>query len=204
VTVEVWWGRLEQARDDFVEDLDEVEQGRLAAYVREADRQRFLLGVTMVRRLLGWRFSLPPASVRLDRTCPDCGKPHGKVRAKGVELSVTHSGELVGVAIAEVPVGIDVEQVDRELDVDAVARVALAPDEMAVLERSDEKQNVFTEYWTRKEAVVKALGTGLRTDLRTVGVPDGMQLVELPTEPGYRAALAVVAAEPPAVETFSF
>lgn len=201
--VEVWWARTGEGRDEFVEDLDEVERARLAAYVRAADQERFLLGVTMVRRLLGARFSLLPASVRLDRTCPDCGKPHGKVRADGVELSVTHSGELVGVAIADVPVGIDVERVDETLDVDAVARVALAADEVEKLKQYDgiEKARAFTAYWTRREAAVKATGDGLRAEPGPVA---GVQVVELATEPDYRAALAVVEIEPPSVKVFSF
>jgi 4'-phosphopantetheinyl transferase len=205
MTVEVWWARIDQARDEFTDDLDEVERGRLAAYRRDEDRARFLLGVTIVRRLLAARFSLPAANVRLDRACPECGKPHGKVRAEGVELSVTHSGELVGVAVANDPVGLDVEQLDPDLDVDGVARLSLSPAEARELSRYDgiEKTRVFTQYWTRKEALVKATGDGLRVDLRTV-VADGMQVRELPVGPDHVAALAVVAAEPPVVQTFSF
>jgi 4'-phosphopantetheinyl transferase len=205
-TVEVWWGRIEQVRDEFADDLDEVELGRLAAYLRDEDKARFLLGCTMVRRLLAERFSLPAAKVRLDRTCPDCGKPHGKVRAEGAELSVTHSGDLVGVAIGDEPVGLDVEKINPGLDLDGVARMSLSPEELKELERYDgiAKARRFTTYWTRKEAVVKATGDGLRTDLRTVTVPDGMHLCELSVDPGYAAALAVVGAAPPVVQVFRF
>ncbi|MEU4294147.1 4'-phosphopantetheinyl transferase superfamily protein [Kribbella sp. NPDC026596] len=198
---EVWWARIDQARDEFADDLDEVERGRLAAYLRDEDRARFLLGCTIVRRLLAARFLSPAAKVRLDRTCPDCGKPHGKVRADGVELSVTHSGDLVGVAIGDHPVGLDVEKIDPGMDVDGVARMALAPEEVQELRRYDgiERVRAFTTYWTRKEAVVKATGDGLRTDLRRVAVPDGIQLQELAVGPDHRAALAVVCAEPPVV-----
>ena len=186
--------------------MDEVERGRLAAYVRDEDRARFLLGCTMVRRLVAERFSLPAANVRLDRTCPDCGKPHGRVRAEGVELSVTHSGDLVGVAIGDHPVGLDVEKINPDLDIDGVARMSLSPEELNELERYDgiDKARRFTQYWTRKEAVVKATGDGLRTDLRTVTLPAGIHLSELSVDPGYAAALAVVTAAPPAVQVFSF
>ena len=189
------------ARDAFVEDLDEVERGRLAAYRWDADKARFLVGVSIVRRLLAARFSLPPAQVKLDRSCPDCGKPHGKVRADGAELSVTHSGDLVGVAIGDHPLGLDVEKIDPRVDVDGVAKLALSPREVQELTQYDglTKAEVFTSYWTRKEAVVKATGQGLRTDLRTVTDPDGIQLVELTVEPGYAAALAVVSTQPPVV-----
>jgi 4'-phosphopantetheinyl transferase len=199
--VEVWWGRIEQVRAEFADDLDPVELQRLKAYRRDADKARFLLGCTIVRRLLASRSSLPAASIRLDRTCPDCGKPHGKVRAEGAELSVTHSGDLVGVAISDRSVGLDVEKVDPGIDVDGLARIALSNAELATLPRDEQRAHAFTTYWTRKEAIVKATGAGLRTDLRTItGQPDGFQLVELEVDPGYVAALAVVSAEPPVVQ----
>jgi len=204
MTVDVWWGRIDQTRDEFVEDLDPIERERLAAYVRPDDRARFLLGCTMVRRLLAARFSLPAAKIELDRTCPRCGKPHGKVRADGVELSVTHSGDLVGVAVSNQPVGLDVEKIDAGTDVDGLAKLALAPEEIDQLHQYDglEKLRVFLTYWTRKEAVVKATGEGLPADLRTVAAYDGIQLRDV--DPGYVAALAVVSAEPPVVRRFRF
>ncbi len=189
------------ARDEFVRDLDEVERGRLGGYLREVDKARFLLGVTLVRRVLAERFSLPAARVVLDRTCVECGKPHGKVRAAGVELSVTHSGDLVGIAVAERPVGLDVEKVDLGVDVDAVARVALTDAEVRELRGYDgvAKARAFTTYWTRKEAVVKATGEGLRGDLRAA-VPDGVHVQDLDVGVDHRAAIAVVSGERPVVQ----
>ncbi|TCC50865.1 4'-phosphopantetheinyl transferase superfamily protein [Kribbella capetownensis] len=204
MTVDVWWARIDQARDEFATDLDAVERERLAAYIHADDRKRFLLGCTMVRRLLAARFSLPAASIRLDRTCPRCGKPHGKVRADGVELSVTHAGDLVGVAISDRPVGIDVEKVDPHLDVDGLAKVALIPEEIHELSRHDENEKVraFLRYWTRREAAVKATGEGLPA--KPGKITAGIQLEELDVDPDHVAALAVVSAEPPVVRTFRF
>ncbi|WP_427895805.1 4'-phosphopantetheinyl transferase family protein [Kribbella sp. GL6] len=196
MTVEVWWADVDAARDEFLADLDQVERDRFAAYRRTVDKRRFLLGVTIVRRVLAARFSLPAASIRLDRTCPECGKPHGKVRADGVELSVTHSGELVGVAFADRPVGLDVEKVDPEVDVDGVARIAFAADEVRELASrfGIDKVRAFTEKWTGMEAAVKATGQGLGGS-----IPDGIQVVPLDVGADHRAALAVVSGEPPVV-----
>ncbi|MFB6718719.1 4'-phosphopantetheinyl transferase family protein [Kribbella sp. NPDC056345] len=206
--VEVWWARVGQARPEFVADLNAVEQQRYAAYRRDADKARFLLGVTMVRRLLGARMSLPSASVVLDRTCPDCGKPHGKVRADGVELSVSHSGDWVGLAIGTAPVGLDVEQIDSRVEVDGVAGMSLAPEELAELARAHDKPRAFATYWTRKEALLKATGEGI-AGLQSVVVsgPDqppvvlkweggAVQLADLEVGNGYAAALAVLSPEP--------
>ena len=205
--VEVWWGRIEQVREEYADDLDPVEVQRMDAYVRADDSARFLLGCTMVRRVLARRSSLPAASISLDRTCPQCGGPHGKVRADGVELSVTHAGDLVGVAVGDAPLGLDVEQVDPTIDVDGLARLSLSEQERAALPRDDPgtRARAFTALWTRKEAVVKATGDGLRTDLRTItGPPAGFHLMDLTVDRDYAAALAVISPEPPDVRTFRF
>ncbi|MGW7680148.1 4'-phosphopantetheinyl transferase family protein [Kribbella sp. NPDC054772] len=200
--VEVWWAEVGLARQDFIADLNDVERGRLDAYLRDVDKARFLLGVTIVRRVLAARLSLPAAKIELDRTCPECAKPHGKVRTPGAELSVTHSGDLVGVAFAEQPVGLDVEQIDSTIDVDAVARIALAPAEAQELNGYDgiAKARAFTTYWTRKEAVLKATGEGLRGDLRAA-VPPGMHVIDLEVGADHRAALAIISRAQPTIRT---
>lgn len=204
-SVEIWWARLADAREDLAADLDPVEAGRLCAYRRQADRDRFLLGVTITRRVLAATFSVRPAAVELDRSCPTCGRPHGKVRsAAGIRLSVSHSGELVGVAFhPSAEVGLDVEQVDPGLDVDALARMTLSAAETLP---DNDRSLAFTRYWVRKEAVLKATGAGLSRDLRSITVtapdqppavtgeeqPAGIQLVDLQVDDGYLAALAVL------------
>ncbi|WP_157996178.1 4'-phosphopantetheinyl transferase superfamily protein [Kribbella sp. VKM Ac-2569] len=114
---------------------------------------------------------------------------------------MTHSGELVGVAVADRPVGLDVEKVDPGMDVDAVARVALTDAEMRELSGYDgiAKARAFTTYWTRKEAVVKATGEGLRGDLRAT-VPEGVQVQDLDVGVDHRAALAVISNATPVVQ----
>ncbi|WP_133780986.1 4'-phosphopantetheinyl transferase superfamily protein [Kribbella sp. VKM Ac-2571] len=114
---------------------------------------------------------------------------------------MTHSGDLVGMAVADRPVGLDVEKVDPGVDVDAVARVALTDAEMRELSGYDgvAKARAFTTYWTRKEAVVKATGEGLRGDLRAA-VPDGVQVQDLDVGGEHRAALAVISNAAPVVQ----
>lgn len=220
--VEVWWARVTDSRPGLADDLDGVERGRLAAYARPDDQARFLVACAIVRRAVGAHLSLPPAKVRLDRACPDCTRPHGKVRAidaEGIHLSVSHSGELIAVAIHPgTPVGVDVEVVDPRIDPDSLATVSLAELEAKELARYEpaERARAFTAYWTRKEAVVKATGDGMRADLRKVivspphepaalldwsGYDGPVQLVDLEAGPDYTAALAVLSSEPPQVHT---
>ena len=214
MTVEVWWARVRDARPDLTTELSAVEKDRLAAYARDEDKARFLLGAAVIRRVLGQRMEMSPATVQLDRSCPDCDRPHGKVTTEGMQLSVSHSGDLIAVAFhPRTAVGVDVELVDPAIDADSLASVSLAESEaeqLATIEPT-ERARAFTKYWTRKEAVVKATGDGIRADLRKVIVsaPDRpaalvewpgyggpIQLVDLQAGQDYAAALAVLSDEP--------
>ncbi|MFF3202476.1 4'-phosphopantetheinyl transferase family protein [Streptomyces sp. NPDC002962] len=192
--VQVWWARLEDARAGLRGLLDPVERVRYEATVDPAGRGRFLVGCALSRLVLGELLGLAPADVPLRRVCPRCGGPHGKVRLapppdgpggappasdSSVTFSVTHSGALVGVAVCRGgEVGLDVEESHGVMDVDSAARVALSDAELAALyaRPAAERQPAFLRTWTRKEAVLKALGVGL-------GVPPRELEVSGPEQP---------------------
>lgn len=80
-------------------------------------------------------------------------------------MSISHSAERVAVAVASAPVGVDVEQL-IELDIGPLVDTVLHPDERSGIEDADG----FLTVWTRKEAVLKALGEGLRRPMTEVRV----------------------------------
>ena len=94
--------------------LDHAERERWAAYRRDADRDRFLVGCGLAKTVIAAGTGQRPAEVSFDRACRQCGKPHGKpaVRGGDLEFSVAHSGDLVAVAVATAPLGVDVEQLE--------------------------------------------------------------------------------------------
>jgi 4'-phosphopantetheinyl transferase len=214
-TAEVWWARRQDAAANLPGLLDGAERERWAAYRRDADRERFLVGCALAKTVLAACTGQRPAEVRFDRACRQCGKPHGKPVLQGgdVEFSVSHSGDLVAVAVAAAPVGVDVEQLEDRPRGDPVAlgRVVLAEPEREALGAlaPAARARAFLVAWTRKEAVTKAQGDGLRVPFREVVVteaaaaprllawpypqePGRVSLLDLDPEPGYVAALAVL------------
>ncbi|SDD29313.1 4'-phosphopantetheinyl transferase family protein [Actinokineospora iranica] len=195
--------------------LDPVEQVRGETYARAVDRARFLTGRVMAKALVGRELGVPPRAVRFDSTCPDCDRPHGKPRVGGgPELSISHSGDRVAVALAAAPVGVDVEQVvERELMAELV-RMSLTEREQSAL--TTPVPGFFT-YWSRKEAVLKATGKGLAVPMRAIAVsapdeqpalldgtkagllPATTHLVDIDAGPGYRACVAVLGDAAPQV-----
>jgi 4'-phosphopantetheinyl transferase len=168
---QLWSARTTQAHDDLLDELDPIERGRLTAYRRQEDRDRFLLGCVIVRRVVGAHLRIESTDVVLDRTCPDCARPHGKVgvvAADPPQVSVSHSGGLVLVAVHRTAaIGVDVERVDPDLDTAGLTDVVLAPEEAEELSSvpAADRARAFTTYWTRKEAVLKATGDGMRAEL---------------------------------------
>jgi 4'-phosphopantetheinyl transferase len=222
-TAEVWWARRQDASACDTGLLDEIEQQRLAGYRRTEDGERFVVGCTLAKTLLARYTGRDPAQVRFDRTCGDCGRPHGRPVLVGagdtgsVRHSVSHSGDVVVVAMAQDPVGVDVEQLDgrtRQVgggDADAMARLVMSGSERAVLAavRPSGRAREFLVAWTRKEAVTKATGDGLSVAFSDVVVaadtgpprvvswpypqdPGRVSLHDLEAAPGYVAALAVI------------
>jgi len=220
-TADVWWARRADASDRLAGLLDEAERRRWAAFRRPEDRERFLVGCALAKAALARYTGRRPADVRFDRTCANCGQPHGKpviAGGGGPGHSVAHSGDLIVVAVAGTPVGVDVEQAGerRHLlggdgDPEALARLVLSEAEQAVLAEvpPGDRARAFLVAWTRKEAVTKATGDGMSVAFSEVVVaadagpprvtawpyprsPREVSLLDLDAAAGYVAALAVI------------
>ncbi|RJQ87079.1 4'-phosphopantetheinyl transferase family protein [Amycolatopsis panacis] len=197
--------------------LDDIERGRFEAYRQEIDRRRFLTGRVLAKTLTAQRLGGEPESVRFDSTCEDCGKPHGRPRVPGADLvlSISHSGELIGLAATDgVPVGLDVETSNRKAEASLVEYALSPAEQQAVAGLSDEERAAaFFVYWTRKEAVMKATGKGLKIPLQSITFsrydapaelvasgdpaldPAGTRLADLKAAEGHRAAVAALTTE---------
>ncbi|APC36316.1 MULTISPECIES: 4'-phosphopantetheinyl transferase superfamily protein [Nocardiopsis] len=242
LSIEVWWVRTSAADDRLLRLLDEEERSRNARFRLQADRDRHLLGRAVSRLLLAERADCPPEKVTFALRCRSCeekeragasrgedsaqgphGKPHPSGPAEGWELSVSHSGEWVVLALArEVPVGVDVERVSPARDLEGLAGYTLGEPEQRAWERLSPADRVgaFFRYWARKEALLKATGLGLSGGMRRVlvspadaapallsweggGAPGAVALADLdvgavPDRGGeeYRSALAVLTDRP--------
>jgi 4'-phosphopantetheinyl transferase len=220
---QVWWARPGSPSHAGLRLLDDVERERYRRFALEPDRARFATAAILMRLLLARHLDLPVHRVRVDRRCPHCGQGHGRPTPMGgdVAVSVSHAADRVAVACGRVPaLGVDVEAV-----VDRGTARRLAP---MVLERRELTRRLdpveFTRYWTRKEAVLKATGDGLRVPMTDLAVapphlpptlaafatrpdlPARTRMMALSPGPGYEATLAVIdsSAEPDTTEQDAF
>jgi 4'-phosphopantetheinyl transferase len=159
-------GRTQPENADMLLSREELERAR--SFVRYSDQLHFIESHVFLRRILACYAKVNPAEIRFENG------PWGKPRMSGlqgprpVEFSLSHSRGvvLVGVAVGQA-IGVDVELVRRFDECEALARRFFAPGEYRELCSLPEpaRSSAFFHYWTRKEAVLKALGTGMSIPL---------------------------------------
>jgi 4'-phosphopantetheinyl transferase len=214
---QIWWARPDQVPDDLMlTTVPEAEQRRAGRYRQRTDRLRSLTGAWLLRTAVAAQTGERPGDVLLDRTCSDCGQQHGRPRLPsgvGIEVSVSHAGERVAVALTRLgEVGVDVEYAPPvgHFDQD-LAENTLSAKELASL--SDDPGADFLRLWVRKEALLKATGHGLRIPMSRIEVSpaaappallawpldipvDHVRLAMLDPGPRHHAAVAVLTAAP--------
>jgi len=110
---------------------------------------------------------------------------HGKPILHGLEhihFSISHCKKAIAVVVADKPVGIDIESF-RRADEMLLSRV-MNETEIAAIRSARYPEEVFAQFWTKKEAVVKQTGDGLaNTDLKNI-LTGTTQHIETHTETG--------------------
>ncbi|MFD4766367.1 4'-phosphopantetheinyl transferase family protein [Streptomyces niveus] len=200
--------------EDFVLSLlDARERARAASLTQRRDRSMYLAAHVGLRLLLGERLGVHPRDLRFARDrCAHCGGPNGRPilltgpdgqgAPGGPYFSLSHCAGVTLIGLADVLVGVDVERLPSRRTVE-LCLARLHPRERAELlrVRRAERPLEFCRLWTRKEAYLKALGTGLSRGLDRdylgaggEGRPVGWSVVNLSCGPQGRthaAALAV-------------
>jgi 4'-phosphopantetheinyl transferase len=154
----------------FAALLDPVETGRWQRFMQAQDRQRFLLARGMVRSLLAALLGeSDPASLRFTHNAhgkPALAATPGKTPPLQFNLSHT-DGMLVLAVSKSMALGVDVESIERKVDLLALSARYFSACEHAELEelQAPEQRERFLVLWTLKEAWLKARGLGLHIPL---------------------------------------
>jgi 4'-phosphopantetheinyl transferase len=144
------------------------ETARGARFVRAVDRAAFVLTRALVRTRLSLYGPTAPADWRFVTNAHQC--PFVATDQAGtpwLSFNVSHTDGLVALAITRGHrVGIDVESVARGV-LEAVPERHFAPDEVRDLRArpAADQPRLFFDYWTLKEAYIKARGLGLALPL---------------------------------------
>ena len=171
-TVHVWRTELDGRNGETAafQVLSSDERTRALQFRFDRDRRRFTVTRATLRLLLSMYVAIPADQIVF--VYGASGKP--ELISGGLQFNLSHSGELAVIAIsANTPVGVDIEQLSRIIDCEALIASFASPrerDAFAALPQQD-RRLAFFHWWTRKEAVIKATGVGHSQPLDSFDVP---------------------------------
>ena len=150
--------------------LDAHDRERAARFRFAEDRARYVLGRALVRKCLGHYLAQTPETIELAYT--GRGRPYFPLD-ETLQFSITHARDWVAIALtANARVGIDLEFMERKLNLAELAERILSADDFRAFQAlpEPEKEPVFFRVWTRKEAYLKARGEGISEGLQQISV----------------------------------
>ena len=157
--------------------LDEEEKERWRRFEHQGARRRFVLCRAALRSILCKEIGCNNEQLTFGEF--QHGKPFALVdnAPAPIRFNVSHSGKHGLIAVApEGRLGVDIEDRTRRRDFDRLIESAFGPNEQAALrlERATGGFELFYKLWTVKEALIKALGTGMSLDPSEFEAPASM------------------------------
>jgi 4'-phosphopantetheinyl transferase len=227
--IHLWWIDLDAHTGDDV-TLSDHERLRARRKRPPQLRARFVATHSTTRAILARYLATDPSAVRIVLSA--AGKPLLDASTHGPEaptFSLSHSGAyaVLAVSTSDGAIGVDVES-DQSTPTRATMLNALSPQELADVSAMDEAalRIAFHIAWTRKEACLKAIGSGFTVSPRVVdvgircaprtvsltgaplaGVPTEQRVVQVVTrrEPApFTVSIACEGAPGMRIETFQF
>ena len=161
---------------------------------RTTDRQSYIFAHAVLRLLLSSRLETDPGSIRFE--IGKHGKPALLFPRRDIHFNLSHADNAIAIALAASPIGIDVDAVRDDLDLDGIGQRFFTSDELDYLNCASpgEKRKRFFYIWTRKEALAKAAGTGVDTITSVSVLRDCVRMAD---ESGFMREYSVQTLSPP-------
>lgn len=150
---------------NYLDVVSAEERERARSYAFNWLGKRHLMGRFFLRQVLGATLNSDPSSVCFERD------RHGKLSLcdnHRVHVNLSYTGRVVLIALADFPIGVDLELLNPDFAYQDIVGHYFSPEESRYISNARDSADAFFLLWTRKEAVLKAVGIGLVDDLHTV------------------------------------
>lgn len=160
----IWRARLDlddSYQHSFLQLLSPDEKTRASKFRFPRDSRNYIVARGILRTLIGQYLEMPPQEISFQYS------KFGKPTLEGIDslqFNISHAKNVALFAFTKkFTVGVDVEYVNPEIEVNDIARSFFATKEVSNLLALPEEQQplAFFNCWTRKEAFIKAIGEGL-------------------------------------------
>lgn len=157
----------EEKKEDYLKFLDTEKRNQYLSSSNENRKNSILLSQGFAKEKIGELFSIDKKDIIFSVT--ESGKPFCKSHP-GIYFSLSHSEDFLALAVGDREVGIDIEKI-REAKEKLIKRVCCENEKQKIFS-SENPDKAFTEIWTKKEAYLKALGTGIDRELTSIDTTD--------------------------------
>ncbi|MDC8004709.1 4'-phosphopantetheinyl transferase superfamily protein [Aureisphaera galaxeae] len=155
----------------FLPSFPREYQERVLKYRRWQDAQLSILGRLLLRYGLQQHNYAGEGEIFYN----EYNKPF--LKDKDIKFNISHSGDIVVCAITDVcDIGVDIE-IMGEINVQDFQK-QMTPSEWTKICSASDKQTAFYDYWTQKEATLKANGMGLSIPLNSFEIIDNASVVD--------------------------
>lgn len=186
--VHLWLAGLDVAESQLSylrEMLSPDERQRAEKFTFDQHRTHFIAGRGFLRSILGRYLQIEPARIRFQYNAR--GKPalDPSLGINTLHFNLSHSNGLALFAFTQAgPIGVDIEHIRLQTDIEQTGALVFSSSELAALQSlSPEIRRItFFQFWTRKEAFMKAKGDGFSLPLREFDVSQAPEMPVLHIE----------------------
>lgn len=144
--------------------LSQDEYQRAERFHRPTDRQRFIAGRGILRKILSQYLALAPDELRF--VYNKYGKPFisDDQNLDALNFNLSHSDDMALYAVAHGRlVGVDIEHMREDFATLEIAERFFSKEEFEALKAApgDQRTRAFFNCWSRKESYIKAIGMGV-------------------------------------------
>jgi 4'-phosphopantetheinyl transferase len=156
--------------------LNSNEKQQLALLHMQVSKNNFRLGHLIIRIIAAVYLGIPTPEIDIIQE-DDNSKPflRKKNSTESLHFNISHCSDMVTVAFSnKSPLGIDIEKVRSNADIELIAKSYFTVKEQKIIFTNPNPGNVFFEYWTRKESIIKLMGGMLLQLIKNVEVITGI------------------------------
>lgn len=169
--IEVWNIDLREHSPQAVayhDRLSPEEKRRAQKFIKQEDANRYALCRGLLRQILSDHLDQPAETLRFSQN--ENGKPF--LADGGPAFNISHSRDRLLIAVSpDRDVGVDIEFRRSDVSMAAISKRWFSEEEQAFFQGSETPLTAFFDIWAKKEAYVKALGTGIYQELNAFTVP---------------------------------
>jgi 4'-phosphopantetheinyl transferase len=172
-SIHIWYAAIDTNAveiNKYVKLLSQNEVLRASKFKFQIDKDRFIISRAILKHLLGAYLNIKPNDIMFK--IGDYGKPYFP-NMENLKFNISHSGNMAVFAfVKEVEIGVDIEKVKDSFDVMDIAGNFFSTKEITTLTALPETDRnlAFYRCWTRKESLIKTIGTGLSFPLDSFSV----------------------------------